>query len=468
MEFEAVIGLEVHAELNTKTKMYCRCENAFGGEPNTRVCPVCTGMPGVLPSLNREAVVKAIAAGRMMNCEIATEIRQSRKHYRYPDLPKGFQLSQFDSPLCTNGSFDYFCGETLCTAKIKQIHIEEDAGKLIHEGENTFVDYNRCGVPLIEIVTEPCFNSSDEAVSFMEAVRVMLLDIGISDCRMEEGSLRADVNVSLRKKGENVLNPRVEMKNLATFSGARRAIDYEIDRQMKILSSGDKVTPLTRRWDDEKRVGITMRDKESASDYRFMPEPDIPCVKLPEIKLDLPESEAMRRSRLLKLLRFSQASELSLDMRITDFFDKTVECGADAKTTANWLLGYVSQLCNEYELAVYNSKLTADALCETLKLIENKKITGDGAKKVVHELFVNGGNVAEIVKKFNLEVVVDNKLYDEIVSAVISENPKAIADYKAGKGNAIGFFIGQCMRRAGAGGDASLFKNKILEELGRL
>ncbi len=468
MEFEAVIGLEVHAELNTKTKMYCRCENAFGGEPNTRVCPVCTGMPGVLPSLNRDAVIKAIVAGRMMNCEIATAIHQSRKHYRYPDLPKGFQTSQFETPLCINGSFDFFCEDKLCTAKIRQIHIEEDAGKLIHDGDTTFVDYNRCGVPLIEIVTEPCFNSSDEAVSFLEAVRIMLLDLDISDCRMEEGSLRADVNVSLRKKGENVLNSRVEMKNLATFSGARRAIDYEIDRQIKILERSEKVFSLTRRWDDEKRVATTMRDKESASDYRFMPEPDIPCIKIPEIELNLPESEASRRTRLLKHLSFSQASDLSLDLHMTEFFDKTVECGAEPKTTANWLLGVVAQLSNEHNIAVYNSKLSERALYETINLIECKKITGDGAKTVVRELFENGGDVAEIVKRFNLEIVVDEKLYGEIVSAVISENPKAIADYKAGKGSALGFFIGQCMRRIGAGADATLFRNKILEELGRV
>lgn len=468
MEFEAVIGLEVHAELNTKTKMYCRCENSFGGEPNTRVCPVCTGMPGALPNLNREAVLKAIAAGSMMNCEIAAEIHQSRKHYRYPDLPKGYQISQFSIPLCTNGSFDYFCGDKLCTAKIRQIHIEEDAGKLIHDGDATYVDYNRCGVPLIEIVTEPCFSSSDEAVSFMEAVRVMLLDIGISDCRMEEGSLRADVNVSLRKKGEKALNPRVEMKNLATFSGARRAIDYEIDRQTKILLNGEDVLPLTRRWDDEKRVGITMRDKERASDYRFMPEPDIPCIEIPELKLDLPESEAARRTRLLNVLSFSQASDISADISMTEFYDKTVALGIAPKTVANWLLGYVSQLCNDNLCAVYESNLTEGALYETLKLVENKKITVDGAKKVIYKLFNTGGKVKEIVSEFNLEVVVDEKLYDDIISAVIAENPKAVADYKAGKGSAAGFFIGQCMRRAGAAADATLFKNKITEVLRRL
>ena len=231
MDVEAVIGLEVHAELNTETKMYCACKNEFGGAPNTRVCPVCTGMPGALPRLNRAAVEKAIRAGRMMHCEIAQRTRQDRKHYRYPDLPKGYQISQFSHPLCQNGFFDFYEGDTLHRARIRQIHIEEDAGKLVHEGGKTFVDYNRCGVPLIEIVTEPCFHSADEAIAFMEAVRVMLLDLGVSDCRMEEGSMRADVNVSLRQRGDQTLAPRVEMKNLSSFSGARRAILYEIERQ---------------------------------------------------------------------------------------------------------------------------------------------------------------------------------------------------------------------------------------------
>lgn len=468
MKYEAIIGLEVHAELNTKTKMYCRCENAFGGKANTRVCPVCTGMPGVLPSLNREAVYKAVLAGKMMNCDIADKTSNYRKHYRYPDLPKGYQISQFEKPLCTNGSFDYYCGEKICTAKIRQIHIEEDAGKLIHDGDSTYVDYNRCGVPLIEIVTEPCFHSSDEAVSFMEAVKTMLLDLGISDCRMEEGSLRADVNVSLRYEGESVLNPRVEMKNLATFSGARRAIEYEIARQKEILENGGKIEALTRRWDDERGVGVTMRDKENAKDYRFMREPDIPCLEIPKLSIDLPESEAARRTRLKEKISFIQASDISSDIKLTAFYDETIKCGADPKIAANWLLGFVAQLSNEHNCAVYNSNLLPTALSDTLSLLSAKKITGDGAKTIVRELFEKGGEVLKLVELFNLEVTYDEELYDNIVSTVIEENPKAIADYKAGKGNVIGFFTGQCMRRAGASADASLFRDKILEKLGRL
>ena len=463
MEYESVIGLEIHAELNTKTKMYCSCANTFGAQVNTNICPVCTGMPGALPSLNREAVIKAITVGKMMNCDISKKTRQYRKHYRYPDLPKGYQISQFSIPLCTDGYFDYYCKDKLRRAYIRQIHIEEDAGKLIHDSENTYVDYNRCGVPLIEIVTEPCFNSAEDAVSFMEAVRIMLLDLGVSDCRMEEGSLRADVNVSLRKSGQN-LGTRVEMKNIATFAGARRAIDYEIMRQKEILSRGEKVEQLTRKWDDEKGIGITMRDKENAQDYRFMPEPDIPCIEVPEIQCELPPSEAFRRTQLCELISYEKACEISRDLKLYRYL---MDCKAEPEIVANFLLGIIAQTANEKGQAVYESHLTPNHLSDILSALKEKKITNDGAKLIIKKIFVSGEPVEKVICDLNLSVTYDEEFYRETAMKVISENPKAVCDYRAGKQNAIGFFVGQCMRKAGASANAAKFKDVILKELGR-
>ena len=463
MVYESVIGLEIHAELNTKTKMYCNCANTFGAQVNTNICPVCTGMPGSLPSLNKEAVIKAIMIGKMMNCNISKRTRQYRKHYRYPDLPKGYQISQFSIPLCTNGYFDYYCKDKLCRAYIHQIHIEEDAGKLIHDSENTYVDYNRCGVPLIEIVTEPCFNSADEAVSFMEAVRIMLLDLGVSDCRMEEGSLRADVNVSLRKPGEN-LGTRVEMKNIATFAGARRAIDYEIMRQKEILSRGEKVEQLTRRWDDEKGIGITMRDKENAQDYRFMPEPDIPCIEVRETECELPPSEALRRAQLCKLIPYEKACEISRDLKLYQYF---MECKAEPEIVANFLLGIIAQTANEQEKPVYESCLSNDQLCDIIRALKEERITNNGAKLIIKRIFVSGESVEKVICDLNLSVSYDENSYRETAIKVISDNPKAVSDYRAGKQNAIGFLVGQCMRKTGASANAAKFKDIILKELGR-
>lgn len=467
MKFEAVIGLEVHAELNTETKMYCACKNEFGGAPNIRVCPVCTGMPGALPRLNRAAVEKAIRAGRMMHCEIAQRTWQDRKHYRYPDLPKGYQISQFSHPMCQNGFFDFYEGDTLHRARIRQIHIEEDAGKLVHEDGKTFVDYNRCGVPLIEIVTEPCFHSADEAIAFMEAVRVMLLDLGVSDCRMEEGSMRADVNVSLRQRGDQTLAPRVEMKNLSSFSGARRAILYEIERQRSILQEGGQVIPLTRRWDDARACGVTMRAKERAQDYRFLPEPDIPLLFITEDTAPLPESEAERRLRLLNRAGLSpqQAREIAHSRVATAFLDETVACGARPEGAANWLLGTVAQLCNAAECALSDSALVPQRLAEVLCAIDAGTITADGGKRAVAALFKRDEPLDALIERLQLKVLSDEQIYRETIAQVLAGTPRAVADFRAGKKNALGFLIGQCMRRAGAAADASRFRALILEAL---
>ncbi|MBR5480046.1 MAG: Asp-tRNA(Asn)/Glu-tRNA(Gln) amidotransferase subunit GatB [Clostridia bacterium] len=462
MVYEAMIGLEVHAELNTKTKMYCSCENAFGGERNTRICPVCTGQPGVLPVLNKVAVEKAILVGRMMNCTIAKRTRQYRKHYRYPDLPKGYQISQLTVPLCSNGRFEYFSGGAVNIADIRQIHIEEDAGKLVHDGECTYVDYNRCGVPLIEIVTEPCFNSSVDAYAFLEAVRTMLLDIGVSDCRMEEGSLRVDVNVSTRRAGDKHLNHRVEMKNLATFSGARRAIDYEIMRQLKMIDRGEEILPLTMRWDDEKGVSIFMRDKESAADYRFIPEPDIPEIEIEFEETKLPESETQRRKRLMGCLHSVQAMEIAKNKDLCAYFDRVSRCGA--KECAKFLIGCIAKLTNASNIPVWESHLTEDKFCAIITKLNEGKINGDGAKLLFEKLYFEDGEVDELIKSLELETCRDMSDYRFIANFVLVNNKKAVDDYKSGKKSVIGFLVGQCMRSSGKGMDANVFK-EVLEEV---
>lgn len=469
MTYEPVIGLEVHAELNTKTKMYCACENRFGGKPNTRICPICLGMPGVLPALNRDAVISAIRAGLMMGCRINRKTRQYRKHYLYPDLPKGYQISQYKIPLCVNGHFQYLSNDVLKHAEIRQIHIEEDAGKLVH-GEQTMVDYNRCGVPLIEIVTEPCFHSAEDVHAFLESVRIMLLYLGISDCRMQEGSLRCDVNVSLREKGIIELSPRVEMKNINTFSGVERSIVYEITRQKQILFNGDRIEPETRRWDDVNGCSFTLRNKENAQDYRFMPEPDIPTIFIDEktiniCKQSIPESETARRLRYQKEYYLSayDARELTRELPNSAFFESCISLGAEVKSCANWLLSDVARLCNQHECSILDSKLKPQDLYDILQMILSSKISASGGKRALEELFVSDEKLDEVVSRLNLIQLTDECIYREIVSEVLDENQKAVTDYLSGKTSVLGFFTGQCMRRSKSRGDPARFR-KIIED----
>lgn len=475
MSFQPVIGLEVHAELNTETKMYCACRNEFGGEPNSRCCPVCTGMPGALPSLNKKAVEFALLAGAAMNAKIATKIVQSRKNYFYPDLPKGYQISQFALPLCTDGEFEYFFDGEVKRAAIRQIHIEEDAGKLIHlPGGGTMIDYNRCGVPLIEIVTQPIFHSPEQARAFLEALKTMLMYLGISDCRMQEGSLRCDVNVSLRKEGCDELMPRVEMKNVNTFSGAERAIRYEIERQTEILKSGGTVEQQTRRWDDEKRESFLLRNKENSADYRYFPEPDITPVEIPDteirkIKAMLPELEAAKRMRYINELHVSDASaaQISADPKIAHFFDECVELGALAEITANLILGQVQSCVNESKKDIAESGLTGENFAEVVKAIETSEISASAGKRAIAYLFENGGDASDAIEKLGLCQLSDKALIDALVEQVIEENPQAVSDYMAGKKNAFGFLTGQCMRKSGGRANPHMLCESIKENLER-
>lgn len=475
MSFEAVIGLEVHAELNTETKMYCSCRNEFGGEANSRCCPVCTGMPGALPCLNRKAIEFAMLAGAAVNADIANKTRQYRKNYFYPDLPKGYQISQFTIPLCTNGKFEYFYNREIKAAGIRQIHIEEDAGKLLHlpSGE-TKIDYNRCGVPLIEIVSDPVFNSPEQARAFLEALKTMLMYLGISDCRMQEGSLRCDVNVSLREAGSSELMPRVEMKNVNTFSGAERAMKYEIKRQTDILLAGGKVEQQTRRWDDEKRESFLLRSKENAADYRYFPEPDIPFIEISNeeierIKKLLPELEVEKRQRYINKLGVadSSAAQISADPKLARFFDACIRRGTNAECAANLILGQVQSCVNESKTDIAESGLTADNFTDIIKAADEGRISLSAGKRAVAYLFENGGSAEDAIEKLGLSQLNDKASIDALVKRILDENPRAISDYMAGKKNAFGFLTGQCMRESGGRANPQILTESIKENLER-
>lgn len=475
--YEMVVGLEVHAELNTATKIYCSCKNSFGSAVNSNCCPVCTGMPGTLPTLNEKVVEYAVKMGHALNCEINPVCKQDRKNYFYPDLPKAYQISQFDIPLCGNGYLDVILDDEGTTKRIgvTRIHIEEDAGKLIHDDSfaGSLVDFNRCGVPLIEIVSEPDMRSSAEAKAYLETIKSILQYIDISDCKMQEGSIRCDINVSVHKPGEP-FGTRCEMKNVNSFSGAVRAIEYEAARQIEVLENGGVIHQETRRWDDPAGKSVLLRSKEDAQDYRYFPEPDLLTIVVPEQKVkdlrdtlpELPQHKTLRFMKELGLPRFD-AGLLVDSMEKGAFFDACVALGScKPKNIANWLLGDVSRLCNEKNLALADTELTPDKLCGMIAMIEKGEISGSAGKTVVEEIMFSGKNAAQVVKEKGLAQISDAGALEEIVKAVLAANEKSVADYKNGKTNAIGFLVGQCMRQSRGQGNPALIKELLLRHLG--
>ncbi|MBQ6902663.1 MAG: Asp-tRNA(Asn)/Glu-tRNA(Gln) amidotransferase subunit GatB [Oscillospiraceae bacterium] len=470
MNYEAIIGLEIHAELKTRTKLFCSCKNEFGGEPNSRICPVCTGQPGTLPYVNGEAVRLALRACLAFGCEINRTSKQCRKHYFYPDLPKGYQISQRETPLGINGCFEFLSdGQVKCVG-IEQIHLEEDAGKLVHRSDGkTAIDYNRAGVPLIEIVTSPELHSAQEVRDFLESVRLRLLRTGVSDCRMEQGSLRCDVNVSLRRAGEAVLNDRVEMKNINTFSGAARAVEHEIERQCKILDSGEAVLAETRKWDDEKRESRLMRTKETAVDYKFMPEPDIPAYVIDEKALteagyDIPESDVHRNIRYEKAgISRNDRERLIADVDMSDFFDGCISSSQNASECAKLIVGDVASLLTRENVTLSQSHLTPGMIVEIADLIVSGSLGRGNAKVILSKLLKNGGSVASAAAE--LMSIDDDAVIEESVKVIIADNPKAVADYKKGKENAVTYLTGQCMRSLRGRANAERLKTILLNEL---
>lgn len=473
-KYETIIGLEVHAELSTKTKAFCSCSTQFGGDVNSHCCPVCTGMPGALPVLNEKVVEYAIKMGLATNCSITHYGKQDRKNYFYPDLPKAYQISQFDLPLCVGGHVDIRTEHGKKTIGITRIHIEEDAGKLLHDviPGKSLVDYNRCGVPLIEIVSEPDLRSAQEAKLYLEELKSILECLEISDCKMQEGSIRCDVNVSVRPVGQKEFNTRTEMKNVSSFSAVQRAIAYEQKRQIEVLESGGTIVQETRRWSDEKGENYAMRSKEEAHDYRYFPEPDlVPIVVTDEqiaaIQSTIPELPSAKRERFMRDYGIGEyeAGLISQSRYMASFYEASIACGAPAKTAANWLLGDISRILNENELEPDAIEIPPEDFCDFLNLIDKGIISNTAGKTVIEAMFYEKKKPVDIVREKGLEQVNDTDALKQIVTEVLSENEKSIADYRRGKTNVLGFLVGQTMRRSKGKANPQLLNQMIKEML---
>ncbi|WP_105614497.1 Asp-tRNA(Asn)/Glu-tRNA(Gln) amidotransferase subunit GatB [Vallitalea okinawensis] len=470
-DYEIVIGLEVHSELKTESKIFCGCTTEFGGDPNTHCCPICTGMPGVLPVLNEKVVDYAIRAGLATDCKIAEFSKQDRKNYFYPDLPKAYQISQYDLPLCYEGKVEVEVDGEKKVIGLTRIHIEEDAGKLNHERNGSLVDYNRCGVPLIEIVSEPDMRSPQEARAFLEKLRSILLYADVSDCKMNEGSLRCDINLSVRKKGATEFGTRTEMKNLNSFNFAVKAMEYEAKRQIKVIEEGGVIVQETRRWDEAAGKSISMRSKEDAHDYRYFPDPDlmpivIPRERVEEIRKSLPEMPDSRRIRYEKDFGLSStdANILVASRKIADFFETATEHSGNPKLAANWIMTEIFRLLTEEEKEEGKIPFGPELLADLIKLIDEGTISSSIAKKVFEEMWNTGKEPAVIVEEKGLKQISDDSTLVTMAKEVIAENEKSVQDYLAGKDKAVGALVGQMMRRTK--GQANPGKvNEILRNL---
>ncbi|MBK5244253.1 MAG: Asp-tRNA(Asn)/Glu-tRNA(Gln) amidotransferase subunit GatB [Eubacteriaceae bacterium] len=454
MEYEIVIGMEIHVELGTQTKIFCACPTEFGAEENTHTCPVCLGMPGVLPVLNEKVVEYATRTGLALNCEIAHYSKMDRKNYFYPDLPKAYQTSQFDLPICTGGVVEIDVDGVTKEIGITRIHIEEDAGKLLHESsEGTLVDVNRCGVPLVEIVTEPDMRSAEEAKIFAEKVRNILEYTGVSDCKMQEGSMRFDVNLSMREKGSLVLGTRTEMKNLNSFRALVRAVHYESKRQILELKKGHRIIQETRKWDDTKGTSSALRSKEEAHDYRYFPEPDLVPIIIEEdyiakIKANLPELPEAKKRRYIKEYKLPEydAGVLTATGILATFFEDAVAVYNEPKQISNWLMVEIPPLLKEKELAMENISITPVQLVELLKLVKNNTISGTSGKEVLKVMFDTGKNPGDIVKEQGLAQMSDTVELEAIIEKIVAANPKSVEDIGSGSDKAYGFLTGQVMK----------------------
>lgn len=477
-KYEVIVGLEIHAELCTETKIFCGCKNEFGAEVNTLCCPVCMGMPGTLPVLNRQVVDYAIKMGHALGCRINRISKMDRKNYFYPDLPKAYQISQFDIPLCEHGSLDILMNGQVKRVGITRIHIEEDAGKLIHDDafEGSLVDYNRCGVPLIEIVSEPDLRSAEEAKVYMETITGILLYLGISDAKMQEGSVRADVNVSVRPRGQKEFGTRTEMKNVNSFGAVYRAIQYEANRQMEVLEAGGSIEQETRRWDDAKGVNIVLRTKEDAQDYRYFPEPDLLTFEVSEervqqLKAEVPELPVAKALRYVQQFGLNQddAQLLASSKARSAFFDASVALNkCDKKAISNWMIGDIAKILNERRIEITDTALTPEKLTDMIVLIEQGTISNTAAKTVLDEIIVHDVNPADVVKEKGLAQVSDESALAAIADQVLAANTKAVADYKGGKTNVLGFLVGQCMKASKGQGNPAKLRELLSSKIAQL
>ena len=475
-DYEIVIGLEVHSELSTKTKIFCSCSTEFGGEPNSHCCPICMAMPGTLPVLNKKVVEYAIKAGLATNCRIARFSKNDRKNYFYPDLPKAYQISQYDMPLCTKGYVEIETENGPKKIGLTRIHIEEDAGKLNHDeyGRGSLVDLNRAGVPLIEIVSEPDLRSAEEVDSYLKKLKSILEYIEVSDCKMQEGSFRADVNVSARKKGEEKLGTRTEMKNMNSFRSITRAIEYETSRQIEILEQGGKIEQETLRWDEISGKTFSMRDKEDAQDYRYFPEPDLAIINVSDemidsIKKTLPEMPEVRYKKYIEEYKLPEYDSkiLTSSKYLSDLFEKATKICNNPKSVSNWIMTEVTRILNEEEKEPSQIPFTAEQLGKLILLIDKGTVSSKIAKKVLEELFKNPQDPENIIKEKGLTQISDEGAIKEVVQKILEANPQSIADFKAGKNKALAFLVGQAMKETKGKANPQMLNKMFLDELNK-
>jgi len=477
-DYEMVIGLEVHCELSTKTKIFCSCSTEFGGAPNTHCCPVCMGMPGALPVLNEKVVEYAVKAGLATNCSIEENSKNDRKNYFYPDTPKAYQISQFDKPLCYDGYVNIDTDDGEKTIRIERIHIEDDAGKLNHDeyGRGSFVDLNRAGVPLIEVVSKPDMRSAEEVEKYMRKLKSIFEYIEVSDCKMEQGSLRADVNVSVRKKGTEKLGTRTEMKNMSSFRSIVRAINYEAERQVDVLENGGVVEQETLRWDDISGKTFSMRDKENADDYRYFPEPDLVAIRLSKeyvenIRKTLPELPESRRKRYLADYELSEkaANFVTSSKYYSNIFEEAIKECNNPKTVSNMLMSDVARILNEREEEPDQIKFTGKQLGELVSLIDKGTISSAIAKKVLEEMFAEDEvkDPEVIIKEKGWIQISDEGAIKEIVVKIVDANPQSVIDYKGGKDKALGFLVGQAMKETKGKANPQILNKLFIEEINK-
>ncbi|MGD9872741.1 MAG: Asp-tRNA(Asn)/Glu-tRNA(Gln) amidotransferase subunit GatB [Kiritimatiellia bacterium] len=453
MNYKVTIGLETHVQLKTQSKIFCGCRKDFGDEPNTHVCPVCLGYPGAMPVLNEEAVRLTVMTGLMIGCKINTYSKFDRKSYFYPDMPKNYQISQYDQPLCLGGSVDIVTEAGKRSIDVTRIHLEEDVAKNIHFENYSGVDFNRAGTPLMEIVTEPVIESADEAFAYLQALKQILVYGGISDCNLEEGNMRCDVNCSVRPEGQEKLGVKTELKNMNTFKGVHRALKAEIARQISVLEKGGTILQETRRWDDVAGVTLAMRSKEYAHDYRYFPEPDLMPVVLDEKiveqwRCQLPELPAKRRERMMAQYGIPEydAGVLAADKNVADYFEEAAKLSGNGKAASNWVMSEVMRVLSAQEIEIRNLKIVPVALAALIKLVDSKTVSSTGAKEVFAVMLEEGGDPAAIVKARGLAQVSDTGALEAMAKQAIAENEKSVTAYKAGKEAALQHLVGQVMK----------------------
>ena len=477
--YETIIGLEVHVELKTQSKIFCGCSTRFGAEANSQVCPICLGMPGVLPVLNKKVLEYAVLAGLSLECQIAEHSKMDRKNYFYPDLPKAYQISQYDLPICGEGFLTIKTDDGDKKITINRVHIEEDTGKLTHQGEtistskDSLVDFNRGGVPLIEIVSEPEMKTPMEAVDYLEKLKSILQYLNISDCKMEEGSLRCDANVSLRPLGDKKLGCKTEIKNLNSFKMLQRALEFEIKRQDEILRKGGKIVQETRTWDDKQGITLPLRSKEMAHDYRYFPEPDLVLIRikkewLQQIKNQLPELPQAKKKRFIEVYQLPayDAEVLTGDKDLADFFEETLNCYPNTKKTSNWIMSEVLRLLNQEQIAIKQALIKPKEMAGLLKLVDDGVISSKIAKEVFIEMFATGSSAEMIIENKGLSQISDKNKLEEIITKVLNDHPDSVKSYYAGQKKNLGFLVGQVMKETAGQANPAMVNEILFKKLG--